>query len=281
MATHKKPSKRYVPRTEILNLSERESFLKDELPELLGWSNSRIDGYIRNGQIRRAFDTTNRDKHLCDWKYYKCNLGNERLSAMSRDDALSDFVDPIIEENFISCPRYLYLPEPRPIRIPDPKMLEGTIFHWIFVHDVPEELLSGTWVMLSHFYHFDGDVLLPVEDGGIIFPLVKLEEFELLEFPLEEIERLKQKNHKRRGKKSPSVTIAHKKEVYRIITEEFKIDSQKIPYPGDGRAGIASRLRKFCNDNKIGLTESQINTALRLLKKENRIKFIEGPAKTL
>ena len=199
MATKKKASKRSAPKIKISDLPNREAFIRDELGELLEWSESRVDAYIEKGQIRRAFDTIKADEHLRSWQYYKCKAKKEQLSALKHDEPLSAFVDPVIEENFISCPRYLYLPMPPPIIIPDPSMLQGTIDYETTFRNAPPELFSGTWVMLSHFYHFDGSVLIPVEEGYTNFPLVKLQ-FELLEFPLEETERHKQNKNTRQDK---------------------------------------------------------------------------------
>lgn len=186
----KRASKRSAPKIKIPNLRKRKAFIKEDLSRLLRWDETRINTYINNGQIRRAFDTINADRHLRDLKYYQCYASNEQLSALKHDEPLSAFFDTIIEENFISCPRYLYLPVPHPIVIPDPQILRGTIDFMTVFKNMPPELFSGTWVMLSYFYHLDGCALIPVEEDYTNFPLVKLQ-FELLEFPREEIERLK------------------------------------------------------------------------------------------
>ena len=209
---------------------------------MLKWDESVIDAYIENGQIRRAFDTTKADKHLRDWKYHQCYASNEQLSALKHDEPLSKFIDYSIEENFIPCPRYLYLPMPHPITIPDPAKLQGTIDHETVFRNDPPELFSGTWVMLSHFYHLDGSALIPVDGDYTNFPLVKYQ-FELLEFPREEIERLKQS--KSTGKKEGPYDIKWRERRMEAIQKKCEFDPREYRKMSDARKAIEKeKMRK-------------------------------------
>ena len=136
-----------------MSRDKQQTFTVEQLAQRWNCSVDEVKGYIRSGKLRRAFDTTKAEHaHLRDLDYYKCEADEQLLNAIQNGKPLSEFVSPVVEENFIPCPDYLYVP------IEDNATIDG-----------PDKEHK----MLRYFYALDGDVLIPIKRDSANSPVVK------------------------------------------------------------------------------------------------------------
>ena len=180
-----------------LKLPDPNKFTREQLAQRWKCDLSRIDAYIRHGQLKLGIDTTKvgwswdsvwvwADPRSFD--YYKSEAGNEQLlDAIRYDKPISAFVNSEPQEKqLVSCPPHLYMPAtPGSLIQPNPAMIQSTLESY----DAPDEAYSDPYVMVRYFYDLEGNSLIPVAKSGFIKFLVVKHRFDLLPIPLEEVER--------------------------------------------------------------------------------------------
>ena len=136
-----------------MSKEKQQGFTIEQLAQRWNCSVDEVEGYIKSGKLRTAFDTSREEHaHLRSVDYYKCEPDARLLNAIQNGKALSEFVDLVIQEKIIPCPDYLYVPTE-----------EGAI-------------IDGTdedHKMFRYFYHFDGDVLIPILGNNAKFSVMK------------------------------------------------------------------------------------------------------------
>ena len=94
-----------------MSKEKQQTFTVEQLAQRWNCSVDEVMGYIKSGKLRKSFDTTKAEyAHLRDLDYYKCKADEQLLNALQNGKPLSEFVSPVIEENFVPCPDYLYVP---------------------------------------------------------------------------------------------------------------------------------------------------------------------------
>ena len=174
-----------------LRLPDPKEFRRGELVQRWGCDLSRINAYIRYGQLKLGFDTTRENWLWTDPRklnYYKNEAGNEQLlDAIEQHQPLSSFMSSNPqEERIISCPQYLYLPV---VRNAIMKLYPVMNQDWLDSRGTSEEVCSEPCIWFRYFYDLEGNALIPMSKTGIIeFPQLK-HRLDLLRVPLEEVER--------------------------------------------------------------------------------------------
>lgn len=259
MATKRKPLKQPKPKT----------FTDKQLEEWYGWSQADIESYVRTGKLRQAFDTATRPD-LRDSVFYKCEADDKQLLDAIKDlEPLSAFTSSIIQENFISCPPYLYLP----IAFESFEFCREWMMSTLIIYgELPEELLDQS-ILLRYFYDFEGNALIPMLDDKLIgFPMVKFQFRRQLIFPIKEVEKFRIENTpERKGKGDREKTKILKDEIIEII-KDLGYDPKSFPHSGKPRSPeLLEILRSnpnFKNRKITAKTEVWEEYILRLSKKE-------------
>ena len=125
-----------------MSKEKQETFTVEELAERWNCSVDEVEGYIRSGKLRTAFDTSKPEHALLrELDYYKCEADEQLLKSLQNGKPLSEVVDLVRQENFVPCPKYLYVPVEESATISGP---------------------SKEHITFRYFYALDGDVLIPI-----------------------------------------------------------------------------------------------------------------------
>ena len=181
---------------EELKLPDQQTFTREELSQRWKCNPSKIDAYIRTGQLRAALTPAVRDG-LQEWMFYKCEATDKQLlDAIRHDEPLSKFTE--IQGEFIPCPKYLCVSVESNSNMPaDSRKIHDTL---VYVHGLDPDTnpapFSGEYVQVRYFLDSYGNALIPIEEDWINFPLVKKEHLDSLTIiPLEEIKRFECENN--------------------------------------------------------------------------------------
>lgn len=213
-----------------------------------GWSESEIEGFIRDGYLKEAFDAAELGHKICDvngcplsdFYLYKCKAGPEK-SNDGRDirSVLMECVDPKVKDNVIKSPKdkeniilgsdviFLYMPKS-----------EKAI----------EKLENKSFNYVHFFYDLDGSLLIPLFKGGPFIsgvedgyhmPYVSIPKdlFDLLIIPREEVERFENEHKQPSGK----VVTKRQKYILEIMKKDLNLDFGNLPY-SPTRAGIKNKV---------------------------------------
>lgn len=269
---------------EKIKLPDPDTFTREMLAKRWNCDLSLIDRYIKTKKLKEGIDTLEpkyNSLRPLRLRYFACDDAESVRQLVevlnTKKKTWDEIINSNLSEKFRPCPRFLYLS-----CLGASDIEEAGLFDIVRNKMFLRELDDNYPDIFSFFCDLENTILIPVvKSSNFCCHLVVMKpyNFEDIIIPLEEVERFEDEDKdgnepKRKGKNAPSVDIKHMDDVYEIITKELKLDPQKIPDPGIGKSGVAADLRKFCDHNKINLTKSQINKALRLLKKASRIKYI-------
>lgn len=234
--------------TEEPNLPDQETFTREELSQRWKCDTSKIDAYIRSGQLKQALPPP--AKHaLQKWIFYQC-AKDEPLSDVVRDakptdaddsnewlldliedgEPLEKYVGKVAQEKIISRPEYFYVPN-----------AEGAI---IKAHGT-----NGAYHSARFFYDLHGNPLIPIwdeEDGyQVCFALVKKRFLDSLIIPLEEVKRFERENNiGQKSKRKSSGVIDRQEEKLEQEREDSKIPLQKT-IDSDKQPPIPERMLRL------------------------------------
>lgn len=258
------------------NQPKPKTFTKKQLEEWYGWSEADVESYVTTGQLRQAFDTSTRPD-LQNTKYYKCKADNEELLNAIKDiEPLSAFTKSIKQENFISCPPYLYLPvAPNSFEFHNKWMPSILSLYGEMPEYLTEEQANQN-IMLRYFYDFEGNALVPVTKDciTITFEMVKFQFRKFLIFPFEEVERFRTENApKRKIQGEKPETTKRKDDIMEIIKD---LGYNPKSFPEFGKPRSPELLEIFRNNSnfenkkskRTAKTEVWEEYALRISKKE-------------
>ena len=197
--------------TKDLILPDPEAYTREQLAERWECDLSLIESYIKSGKLKQGFDTRIEYTGLRKLNYYKCEAGDEGLlNAIKDRKALSEFVNPVIQEKIIPCPNHLYIP-----------FMRNSLMYLVeksLMLELTHRICMMPRIMVRYFYDLDGNALIPISKKGVVVFWKVKPRFELLSVPLEAIEQFE--NGCRiveRDENIPSVTHKEKKATEREI----------------------------------------------------------------
>lgn len=257
-----------------MGLPEPKIFTRAQLAKRWKCGLPKIGGYIRDGQLKEGFDTFNADYgELRQRCYYKCDAEDEQLlNDINHEEPLSAFVDSVIPENIVSCPRYLYKPiMPNATCYYKPELNQESV--WEGITKTMYTLMHiQKYIMFCYFYDLNGSALIPIEEDNshISFPSITKEC--RLVIPFEEVERFEIKNKlKRKGKQAPSVTIERKRVILEII-RECGHDPMAFPPTPSGKRGAKTEVRDIYLERHGKTQRNPFDKAWEQLREEGQIK---------
>lgn len=187
-------------------LPDQETFTREELSQEWKCPQSKIDAYIRSGQLKEALPPAAM-RDLRRWIFYKCEDNEPLLNPVDIDagdscewlldliedgEPLGKYIGKIAQEKVVHCPKHLYMPTEEDIII---------------------ERHNEDYNLVRYFYSSDGSALIPLDyaDDGerICFAPIKKHHLASLIIPLKEAKRLKNKRAQteRKSKRKPSATV--------------------------------------------------------------------------
>ena len=263
------------------NLPDQETFTREELSQRWKCDTSKIDAYIRSGQLKQALPPPARHA-LREWIFYQCTKdeplsdvvrhakpidaddSNEWLLDLIEDgEPLEKYVGKVAQEKIISRPEYFYVPN-----------AGGAI---IKAHGT-----NGAYQSARFFYDLHGNPLIPIwdkEDGyQVCFVLVKKRFLDSLIVPLEEVKRFECENNiGQKSKRKSSGVIDRQEEKPEQKQEDSnsppppsKTANEEKPLSSDERLLRLSEVHK-----RVGISKSQIYNLMNAGKFPKPIKLTE------
>ena len=233
--------------TRDLILPDPEAYTKEQLAERWECDLSLIESYIKSGKLKQGFDTRIEYNGLRNLNFYKCEAGDEELlNTIKNHKALSEFVNPVIQEKIIPCPNHLYIPFMRNSTM---RLIEESVMLELIL-----KICMMPRIMVRYFYDLEGNALIPMSKKGVVsFPMVN-PRFELLSVPLESVEQFENECRViERQENIPSVTQKEK--------AEKREDSKTIDsLLEDKRPPAPERILRMSEVTKrTGISKSQVH----------------------
>ena len=237
--------------TRDLILPDPEAYTREQLAERWECDLSLIESYIKSGKLKQGFDTRIEYTGLRRLNYYKCDASDEELlNAIKNDKALSEFVNPVIQEKIIPCPNYLYIPFMRNSTM---RLIEESV-----TLELMSRICMMPRIMVRYFYDLDGNALIPISKKGVVaFRMVK-PRFELLSVPLEAIKQF-ENGCRIGGDKNISLVTTHQEK-----RAEKREDSKTInSLPEDKQPPAPERILRMSEVTKrTGISKSQVHNLM-------------------
>ena len=255
---------------EEFKLPDQETFTREELSQEWKCPQSRIDAYIRSGQLREALPPTAM-RDLRRWIFYKCEDNEPLLYPIDIDaddscewlldliedgEPLGKYIGKIAQEKVVHCPKHLYVPVDDNAIIKKPKD-----HHALKVSKSPPDLVR-------YFYDLYGKALIPLEDVDdghrICFAPIEKHHFASLLIRIEEVRRFKNRARQteRKSKKIPSIAV--ERDTQRTEKEQKGLGALSLKTTADDKQPpIPERMLRFpevCR--RAGLSRSRIYTLM-------------------
>ena len=199
------------------NFPDQKTYTRKELSQRWEGDLSKIDAYIRTGQLKAALPPV-AIKSLRKWVFYRCH-NNEKFNEDEINVGLLDIIEDgetfekyagkIGQGKITSFPGYLYVP------IDDNAIIEE-----------PEK----DYILVRYFYDLEGNALIMVEDAEseyeICFAPIKKEHLDSLIIPLEEVKRFERENNITQKSKQTPFVVERQEE----ITKQNREDSDALAF---------------------------------------------------
>lgn len=259
-------------------LPEPSIFTKTQLAKRWKCGVPKIRGYIKDGRLKRAFNTLDYDfKALRETLFYRYDGNTNVLPEIKDEMPLIDLINDINPENIIKCPRYLYKSiDPNITTLPEvafdkENLLESISTAFLAIAS------NQSFIFFRYFYDLDGNVLIPITQNNnkniwkISLLSISRRNHDNLIISLEEIERFEIENGLIKKKKTQSVLIKRKTDILAII-KEFNYDPLAFPKAPSGKAGEKSEIRKLFLERHGQTLRNPFDKAWEALRKEGLIK---------